>query len=70
MMEYEVTGRAELCAAVRAAAQPTFELARANPVSIKLLGTSASYLFKEGLHETRAVRLEREINRTPKGAFK
>jgi hypothetical protein len=65
-----VGGRAELCAAVRAAAQPTFELARANPVSIKLLGTSARYLFKEGLHETRAVRLEREINRTPKGAFK
>ena len=33
MMEYEVTGRDELCAAVRAAAQPTFEQARANPVS-------------------------------------
>ena len=66
MMEYEVTGRAEL----RAAAQPTFELARANPVSIKLLNTSARYLFKGGLHEARAVSLERQINRTPEEAFK
>lgn len=70
MMEYEVTGRDELCAAVRAAAQPTFEQARANPVSIKLLGTSAQYLFKEGLHETHAARIERKIRNTPRGAFK
>lgn len=70
MMEYEVTGRDELCAAVRAAAQPTYELARDNPVSIKLLATSAHYLFKAGLHEERAISLERQIRKTPREAFK
>ena len=55
---------------MRAAAQPTYELARANPVSIKLLNTSARYLFKDGLHEDRAANLEREIRKTPRKAFK
>lgn len=34
MLEYEVTNRAGLIAAVNAAAQATFEAAKANPVRI------------------------------------
>lgn len=73
MLEYEVQGRAELAAAVLAAvlaaAQPTFEQARANPVVIKLLGTNCVYKFKNGIHYARAERLVRDIAKTRKGAF-
>ena len=70
MLEFEVEGRAELAAAVLAAAQPTFETARRNPVTIRLLGTSARYMFKEGIQEDRAERILKNLSRTPKGAFK
>lgn len=70
MLEFEVEGRAELAAAVLAAAQPTFEAARRNPVTIRLLNTSCVYLFKEGIQEGRAERILKNLSRTPKGAFK
>ena len=70
MLEFEVEGRAELAAAVLAAAQPTFEAARRNPVTIRLLGTSARYMFKEGIQEGRAEQILKNLSRTPKGAFK
>lgn len=69
MLEFEVGGRAELAAAVLAAAQPSFELARANPVTIKLLNTSCAYLFKEGIQQSRAERVVKNIARSPRGAF-
>ena len=69
-LEYEVSGREELAAAVLAAAQPTHELARANPVVITLLDTSCRYFFRNGIHERRADGIARRISRTPQGAFK
>lgn len=70
MLEYEVTGRAELAAAVKAAAQPSYEKARLNPVIITLLGTSCRYFFPNGITEGKAERLVTKIARTPSGAFR
>ena len=70
MLEYEVGSKGELAAAIQAAAQPTFELARSNPVTIRLLNTSCTYLFKEGVQESRAQRILKNLTRTPAGAFK
>lgn len=69
MLEYEVTGRAELAAAVKAAAQPSYEMARLNPVAITLLGTSCRYLFPNGITQGKAERIVTKIARTPARAF-
>lgn len=61
MLEYEVTNRAELIAAVNAAAQATFEAARANPV--RITWGRCTYRFAEGIHATRAKQLVRSIQR-------
>lgn len=61
MLEYEVTNRAGLIAAVNAAAQATFGAARANPVLITW--GRCTYLFAEGIHATRAKQLVRDIRR-------
>lgn len=67
MLEYEVTNRAGMVAAVKAAAQPTFEQAKQNPVQIKCGGTT--YSFKEGISEQRAKALLQRIMETSKKAF-
>lgn len=56
-MEFEVATYAALHAAIRAAAQPTFEQARQNPVRI-LFGTTRM-TFREGISEIRAKQLIR-----------
>ena len=62
-----VRSKPELVAAIKAGAQPTFELAKANPFTVRL-GT-VKYTFKDGLHERRAREIVREIHRTPAKAF-
>lgn len=62
MLEYEVTNRAGLIAAVNAAAQATFEAAKANPV--RITWGRCTYRFAEGIHATRAKQLVRDIRRT------
>ena len=61
MLEYEVTNRAGLIAAVNAAAQTTFEAAKANPV--RITWGRCTYRFAEGIHATRAKQLVRDIRR-------
>lgn len=60
MLEFEVNSRRELQAAIRAAAQPTYEAARQNPVRITWGRFYMS--FKEGIHESRAERMVRQAN--------
>ncbi len=62
MLEYEVTNRAGLIAAVNAAAQATFDAAKANPV--RITWGRCTYRFAEGIHATRARQLVRDIRRT------
>ena len=69
MNEFTVINRAELIAAVMAAAERTHTAARRNPVTISLLGTSCKYLFPEGLHESRAGELCKAIRKMPARAF-
>lgn len=69
-IEYEVAGKAQLIAAVRAAAQPTELEALKCPVTIRLMDTSCKYFFKYGITESRAEDIARTINRTPARAFK
>lgn len=59
--------RDELGAAIKAASQPTFEDARANPFEVTC-GT-AKYTFKEGVTERRADTLLRRISKVPKRHF-
>lgn len=61
MLEYEVTNRAGLIAAVNAAAQTTFAAAEANPV--RITWGRCTYRFAEGIHVTRARQLVRGIRR-------
>ena len=56
-----VTSKAQMVAAIRAAAHPTFEAARKDPVTIRW-GTT-TFTFKEGIHETRAKELVYNILR-------
>lgn len=60
-MFHVVNTRAELIAAVRASAQPTYELAKRNPVLIQF--GRATYTFKEGIHEQRAIQIEKNIRK-------
>ena len=59
MLEYEVTNRAGLIAAVNAAAQATFDAAKANPV--RVTWGRCTYRFAGGIHVTRAKQLVRDI---------
>jgi hypothetical protein len=70
MMEFEVDSKSAMIAAVRAAAQPTYEAARKCPVTIRVLNTSCKYLFPEGIAELRADKLVRRIKALPAGAFR
>ncbi len=65
--DYEVTSRSQLVAAIKAACRPSFEEARANPVTIKN-GTTL-LRFKAGIQESRAAEIIRQIKRTPERAF-
>lgn len=56
-----VTSTKALIAAIRAAAHPTYEEARKDPVTIRF--NTTTYTFKEGIHEVRAEDLVRNINR-------
>jgi len=67
MNEMIVQTKGQLVAAIKAAASPTFEEAKANPCVIRL-GTTV-YTFKDGIHERRAQKIIREIHRTPHHAF-
>lgn len=69
MNEFVVEGRDELAAAVLAAAEPTYEEARRNPVVIHLLNTSCKYFFKEGITWRRADDLAATIRKQPRKAF-
>lgn len=60
MLFYEVNTKAELKAAIQASAQVSFEAAKANPVQIHF-GT-CKYRFPNGVRESRAKQLVREIN--------
>lgn len=67
MDQHIVNTRGELGAAIKAAAQPTFADARANPFTV-VCGT-AKYTFKEGVTERRADTLLRNISKVPKRHF-
>ena len=67
MDEHIVSSKAQLVAAIKAAAQPTYEKAKANPLGI--ICGSARYTFKEGIHESRARRIIASINRLSPVAF-
>ena len=69
MNEFDVTSKAEMIAAVKAAAVPTYEEARRNPVTIRLLGTSCRYLFPEGIQERRAEGIVRRVKALPARVF-
>jgi hypothetical protein len=56
-----VTSKAQMVAALRAAAHPTFEQARKDPVTIRW-GTTL-FKFKEGIHTTRAEEIIKNILR-------
>lgn len=64
-----VHSRDQLVAAIRAAARPSFAEAKAAPAHIVLLGKT-EYHFNEGIHETRANQIVRQILKTSKSAFK
>ena len=66
-LEYEVTSRAQFVAAVKAACRASYAEARNTPVTIKN-GTTI-FRFKEGIQEDRGLRIIRNIQRTPAGAF-
>ena len=68
MDEMVVESKAALVAAIKAGAQRTFELAKANPFQVTL-GTTV-YTFKEGLHERRAKAIIKTIHQTPASAFR
>lgn len=59
MHEYEVNTREQLTAAVRAAARPSYEEAKQNPVRI-VFGT-CTYTFNEGIHERRAEQIAKNV---------
>ena len=63
-----VETRAQLVAAMLAAARPTHGEARLSPFTI-LLGT-AKYSFPGGLHTVRAEYIAKNAGRYPVGAFK
>lgn len=54
-----VTNKLQLIAAIRAAAHPTYDEARKDPVTIRF-GTCV-YTFKEGIHEKRAEEIVKNI---------
>lgn len=64
MLEFEVTTKDALRAAINAAAQPTYEEAKCNPVRIQFNTTVLT--FKEGISEIRA----RQLIRNTQGAIK
>lgn len=57
--EIHADNKRELIAAIHAAAQPTYEMSKANPTRI-VFGT-CTYMFKEGLHESRVRSIVRNI---------
>jgi len=65
--QYVVESRDQLVAAINAAACPTFEEARANPVTVSL-GTT-TYKFREGVAEIRAKEIVANIRKVTKRAF-
>lgn len=67
MDEYVVETKAQLAAAVAAAAQPSFEEAKKNPVRIDF--GSTRYTFNEGIHESRAKQIVANIRRTSAAAW-
>lgn len=67
MMQFEVDNRAQLVAAIRAVAQPSYREARENPARIQL-GTT-QYNFPNGLQERMANTIVRNIMRTTAKAF-
>lgn len=66
-MYHVVNNRNELCAAIKASAQETFEAAQANPVDIHL--GSTVYRFPKGIHERRVQQLLANIRTQPAKAF-
>ena len=67
MLEYTVSTKAQLIAAIKAAAQPTFGTARSNPVHIQL-GTT-HYHFREGLQQQHADHVIRNIKQISEKYF-
>ena len=67
MDEMIVESKSALVAAIKAGAQPTFELAKANPFIVRL--GKCVYTFKDGLHERRSREIIKNIHRTPARAF-
>lgn len=65
-----VEGREQLMAAIKAAAQPTYELAKQNPTRIEMVDTVTTYDFPSGITERRARQILGKIRSTPKGAWK
>lgn len=64
-----VEGRNQLIAAIKAAAQPTESLARANPTRIEMVNTVTTYNFPSGITELRARQIIGKIRSTPKKAW-
>lgn len=54
-----VTSKAQMVAALRAAAHPTFEQARKDPVTIRW--DTTLFKFKEGIHAARAEEIIKNI---------
>ena len=68
--EYIVENRAGVACAIKAAAQPTFLLARDNPFVVRVADLpNYSLTFREGITTRRAEKLAAAVNKLPKGAF-
>ena len=67
MDEFIVETRDGVAAAIKAAAQPSYEKARANPFIVRFMRTV--YTFQWGVTEANAKHITRNIRRTPESAF-
>lgn len=63
MNHFAVHNQGQLRQALLAGAYPTYEEARANPLTVELVGTNFRLSFPSGLHESRAKKLAAEVNR-------
>lgn len=59
MHDITITTPAQFAAAVQAVAMPTYEAAKRHPVRIQFATTT--YTFREGIHQTRANELVRNV---------
>jgi hypothetical protein len=69
MTEFEVESKAGVMVALRAAAQPTFEQARAYPFSVALSDSRFKLTFNKGVTEARAEQIVKRLAQTTRKAW-